>query len=211
MNYCVLPWNHRPPSIRVVTPPVAEPLSLSEAKDQIRVDQDFTDEDTYISTLITAAREYCEGRKNYALVEQTLDYWIDQFPCSGIAIELPRATPLASIVSVLYTDSDGTETEWDASNYRAVSGRTPGLLAPNYGVEYPSFIPQNGDAVKIRYVAGPPANSPAIPIPARYKLAMGLLVGHWYLNREATIIGFQHGEKMAIAVDDLLGIDQRIY
>lgn len=207
----VLPWNHRIPVLRVVTPPVTEPLSLAEAKSQIRVEQDVSDEDSYLLLLIGAAREFCEGRKCYSFVEQTLEYAIDDFPCSGTTIELPRATPLRSIASVKYTDSDGTEHTWDASEYSADTSSTPGRVVPKYGVAYPSFTPATRNAVKITYVCGPPVESPALPIPSRYKLAMGQLIAHWYLNREATIIGFQHGEKMAISVEDLLAIDQLIW
>ena len=38
------------------TPPAVEPVTLSEAKAHLRVDS--TDDDAYIATLITAAREW---------------------------------------------------------------------------------------------------------------------------------------------------------
>ena len=38
------------------TAPTAEPISLEEAKLQLRVESDFTDEDVYIESLIADAR-----------------------------------------------------------------------------------------------------------------------------------------------------------
>jgi uncharacterized phiE125 gp8 family phage protein len=205
----VLPWDYRLPVVRVVTAPTTEPLSLAEAKSQIRVDQDFNDDDAYIQILIGAAREFCESRKGYSFAEQTLEYSLPYFPGCD-AIELPRATPLQSIVSVKYTDSDNVEATWDAADYLTDTDSIPGRLVLKSGASYPSFTPQTGNAVRIRYIAGL-EDSPAVPIPSRIKLAMGLLIGHWYENREATIVGFQHAEELALTVRDLMGIDQLIW
>jgi len=207
----ILPWNHRPPVIKVYTPPVYEPLSLAEAKAQLRVEQDFSDDDDYIQLAVGAAREFCEKRKGYCWAEQTLEYWLEEFPSSGTSIELPRSTPLQSINSVTYFDADGNETEWEASNYRAATARTPGLLVPNYGVAYPTYVPQPEDSVRIRYVAGPPVHSPAVPIPSYCKLAMGQLVNHWYDNRGTQASDFSVPKPLMFSVDDFLSLDQQIF
>lgn len=46
--------------------PIAEPVTLEEAKTQLRVE--FNEDDTLISSYITAAREWAEGFLNTALV-----------------------------------------------------------------------------------------------------------------------------------------------
>ena len=43
----------------VVTPAASEPITLTEAKNFLRVDG--TDDDTLITALISAAREMCES------------------------------------------------------------------------------------------------------------------------------------------------------
>jgi hypothetical protein len=46
--------------------PIAEPVTLAEAKTQLRVE--FAEDDALISSYITAAREWAEGFLNTALV-----------------------------------------------------------------------------------------------------------------------------------------------
>lgn len=46
--------------------PIAEPVTLEEAKTQLRVE--FSEDDALISSYITAAREWAEGFLNTALV-----------------------------------------------------------------------------------------------------------------------------------------------
>lgn len=48
----------------VVTPPTVEPITLPEAKAQLRIEDGFTFDDDYISALISAARDRCENYCN---------------------------------------------------------------------------------------------------------------------------------------------------
>ena len=62
----------------VVTPAASEPITLTEAKNFLRVDG--TDDDTLISALISAAREMCESYCRRILVTTTIDEYFDGFP-----------------------------------------------------------------------------------------------------------------------------------
>ena len=53
------------------------------------------------------------------------------------------------------------------------------------GQSWPSLYPRD-DAVQIEYVAGYGA---AASVPQVFKQAILLLVGHWYANRESSIVG----------------------
>jgi len=53
-------------SIRRHTAPAVEPVSLSEAKTHCRVDT--SDDDAYIGSLITVAREYLEETLDVSLI-----------------------------------------------------------------------------------------------------------------------------------------------
>jgi len=179
-------------SYKIITPVATEPVSLTEAKLHLRVTD--TAEDDLISALITTAREYCEKFTGRSLAEQTVEYYLDRFPCAD-EINLPMP-PLQSVTSVKYTDSDGIETTMPTDAYLvdAVAGR---VVLPYYGV-WPSFTPYTVNPVKIRYVAGYTTD-----VPKSIKQAMLLLIGHWYMNREAT--GDATGQ-IAFAVRALLSM-----
>ena len=73
--------------LQLVTPPAAEPVSLSEAKEHSRITG--TDEDDLITTFIEAAREYCEEYQNRAYITQTWDLSLDEFPDSPYSLPKP--------------------------------------------------------------------------------------------------------------------------
>ncbi len=102
--------------LRVLTPPVSEPITLSEAKLFLRIDAD--DDNPLILRAITVAREAVEQYLGLALLPQTLEYKTD-YP-DGDVIALPRG-PLSAVVSVTSTDENAVDTVWAAVNYRASS------------------------------------------------------------------------------------------
>lgn len=185
----------------LVTAPTAEPVSLAEAKLHLRVDA--TDEDTMISSLITAAREYCENFQGRAYVEQTWELVLDAFP-AGDYIELPRP-PLRSVVSLTYTDSAGAATVWDPANYIVDTASQPGRLVLAYDKTWPSVTLQPAGGIKVRFTAGYGTGASAVP--ARVKQAMLLLIGHWYEHREAVITG-TISKALEHAIDALLWQDR---
>jgi SPP1 family predicted phage head-tail adaptor len=77
-------------SLTVETAPAVEPVTLTEAKQHLRVDID--DDDTYIEALIVAARQYAEEYLDRALISQQLAVRMDTFPYE---FELPRP-PMAT-------------------------------------------------------------------------------------------------------------------
>jgi uncharacterized phiE125 gp8 family phage protein len=139
-------------------------------------------EDDLISALITAAREYCEGFTGRALATQTLEAYPQRFPRVN-EIELP-CPPLQSVTSVKYTDSDGDETTMTAdTDYIVDTDSTVGRIVLPYAGTWPAATLYTVNPIKIRYVAG------YTTIPRSIKQAMLLLIGHWYANREAVLIG----------------------
>ena len=65
----------------LTTPPSAEPLSLADAKAQLRVYH--SDDDTFISTLIITARRLIEQRYDLALLQQGWSLFSDDWPEGG--------------------------------------------------------------------------------------------------------------------------------
>jgi uncharacterized phiE125 gp8 family phage protein len=149
-----------------------EPISLAEAKSHLRVD--FSDDDAYITALISVARDYAEGYQKRSLGTCTLELTQDYFT-NPIYLE---EGPVQSVTSVSYTRLDGTiGTVPNTSYILTVDGK----LVPK------SFWPvdslQNADAVKVVYTAGPTAIDPST------KQGMLLLIGHWYEYREPVLSG----------------------
>lgn len=160
------------------TAPASEPVTTAEAKSHLRVTT--SDDDTYISTLVTVARNHAETITRRALINQTWDYFLNRFPCDDkIVIPLPR---LSSVTSVKYTDKDNVQSTLASNKYVVDTNGEPGQVVLAYGESWPSFTPRPVNAVEIRFVAG--YGSSATNVPAGIRQAMLLLVGHWYENRE---------------------------
>lgn len=186
-------------ALKRITQPTEEPITLQEAKEHIRVS--ITEEDQYIEPLIKVARETCEEFQNRAYVEQswllTFDNW-PQFP-----VKLPRV-PLQAVTKIEYKTEDGTLNEWDSNNYAVDDVSEPGRIAlrSNYNIPGDNLYPING--IQITYTAGYSEND---NIPERVKHAMKLLIGHWYENREAIVLGSAPRE-LPFAVKALLSYDR---
>ncbi len=167
-------------SIYEVTPPAAEPITLADAKEHLRVSHSADDD--YITALTITARRWCEGLTRRQLVQATLEYTLDGFPARG-EIEIPRP-PLVSVTSIKYTDTDGSEATWSSSLYTVDARSTPGRIYPAYGQTYPQTRAEP-NAVRILFVAG------YSETPADLVHAMKTVIGHWYQHRSAVQAGTQ--------------------
>lgn len=172
--------------------PAGEPLTLAEAKAHTRADDA---DDALLTALITAAREHVEGVTRCLLFSRaavlSLDGWADEI-CWPVA-------PLASVESVKYIDTDGNQQALDESVYRVDTNSTPGRLTPAYGTSWPAARAVT-NAITINCTVG---YADAGAVPQAIKQALLLLVGHWYANREASIVGAPVTD-LPMAVDALL-------
>lgn len=160
----------------VKTPPAIEPITLAEAKAHLRVDG--TDDDAYITALITAARERIEDYLDRALIQQTLVYTRDRWP-QGNEIALPGGKVL-SVVSITYKDTAGIEHPF--TGYLADTESVPGRIVLAYGASWPGDALHPLNPVRIEYTAG--YGSAAANVPQKIKQAILLLIGHLYEHRE---------------------------
>lgn len=173
----------------------AEPITLAMAKKQCRVDVD--DDDQLLSLYITAARQYCEKVTNRAFLQQTWRMTLRDFPNYGwyrrpgqaadslpywrtpaILLPMPR---LIGIASITYLDSAGTRQTLDPSFYTMNGDALPARVTPAIGKIWPY-----GTEVQITYTAGYGATASSVP--ASLQLAILMLVGHFYENREASVL-----------------------
>jgi uncharacterized phiE125 gp8 family phage protein len=178
--------------VRVITAPTTEPISLPEAKSHLRVD--FIDDDAYISGLISAARVYAEGFQGRSLAPTTLELIQDTFSSS---IKLRRG-PVNSVTSITYTRADGTVVTLPTTDYIV---KADGDIITAYHKFWPVDELVPGDAVKVTYQAG------YTSAPQSTKQALLLLIGHWYENREAVVVG-KEPKELPLAVNALLWMDR---
>lgn len=164
-----------------ITGPAVEPISVDQAKLFLR--ETNTDEDTYIATLISVARETVEEFTRRALLTQTWKLTMDRFP-EGTSIELERS-PLVSVESVQYWPSDGSDqVALDPGSYLVIPGLIPGLIQFRGSVisRWPG-TDIRGDAVEISFTAG------SAVAPFRAQQAIYMTIANWYENRVPVVQG----------------------
>lgn len=164
----------------IVTEPEAEPISLAEARDWLKMGSS-TANDAIITGLVTAARQHIEIVFGAALVTQTWDYLADAFPTADDWSEFRFAiNPISSITHVKYYDDAGTLQTWSSANYILDAG---GQI-PRLGLAYNATFPASQirlNSIQIRVVAGYGA---AASVPEDVKTALKLLLSMWHENRE---------------------------
>lgn len=186
-------------SLKLITPPPFEPLTLAEAKEYFRVDHD--DEDATIAGCVSAAVQYADGVDGFlgrALIDQTWELTLDAFPTtidvfpttssSGREIRIPLP-PLIEIVNVFYDDAGGVQQILDPSNYSVDKVSQPGWLLP-VGSWPTTFAGIN--AVRIRFRAGyvDASSSPNVGVvPESIKQALKLYAIHTYDVRSLSVAG----------------------
>lgn len=160
-------------NLRVITPPLAELVSLETMKAHLRVDGTF--DDALIVAYIQSARELGEGLARRAFLTQTLELTLDTFPADLIS-KLPRP-PLQSVVSVKYRDAANQEFSW--TDYLVDARSEPGAIIFK---SLPNVTLLESGAVSIQFIAGYGAT--ALTVPSAFIQGVMLSTAHWYENRE---------------------------
>jgi len=157
---------------RQKTSPTAEPLSLEEAKLHLRVEN--AEDDTLIGTLISAAREAAETFLGRMIPERQFEIVLDRYPETPYRLPL---LPVKSVVSIVCVLEDGSEIPLGEGTFRIAAGDR--LIVD----DWPQGTPRTYDALTITVTAGTET------VPARWKQAMLLVIGHWYEHRESVNVG----------------------
>ena len=171
------------------TGPAVEPVTVAEAKAHLRVDT--SDDDTYIGTLITAGREWCEQYLDRTLVNTQWVMRFDSFPPDGTHdIELPRP-PIATAgtttaVALTFTYENGTTATYSTASYRVDRNSTPGAVKTLYGQTWPPHL-MDDNAVSVTWWAGYGAAGSSVPAAIRHAILM--IVGILYEKRAAAESG----------------------
>ena len=147
---------------RLMIPPPCEPISLADAKLQLRVNSDQTFDDDLIRACISAARSHVETITRRQIVLATYRVTLDAFPGSmggrsdwgylggGVAgaAMAPKAWPntrlddaaiqlyggpLQSVLSLKYVDPSGTTQTMAAADYAVDLSNDPARIMPVNG------------------------------------------------------------------------------
>jgi uncharacterized phiE125 gp8 family phage protein len=164
-------------SLKLITAPIAPPVTLAEMKAHLRVD--MTDDDTLISAMLVGATDVAEQHTGRAIMPQTWEITLDAFPD---AFEITRV-PVQSITSLKYYDASGVQQTLSPSLYALDNADdfSAAYVVPAFGAEWPETREQI-NAVTLRYAAG---YADATAVPEAIKSWIKLQVSAMYENREA--------------------------
>lgn len=156
----------------VLVAPTTEPITLDEAKAQLRLDSDFTLDDVEISEMIKAARARVEKYCNRFFTTQTIK--IVFYGSIGRLIKLPYSD-LSAVSALTYVDTDGNDTAIDGADYSFSSD-----LSALFPV---SSFPSDGIAYTVTAVTSAPIEYEGV------KGAIKMIVSDLYENRDEHVIG----------------------
>ena len=165
----------------LVEGPAVPLLSLAEAKAHCRVD--YSDDDDLLTAYVQAATDMVDaewGELGRALVTQRWRATMPAFPASGHFDITPP--PVQQITSITYYDTDNAEQTLSSGVYRlTVNGEFASVDLLD-GASWPQTYAR-ADAVSVDFDAG--YGDAASDVPEGIRLAVRLMVGHWYEQRAA--------------------------
>lgn len=181
-------------SIEVTSEAVNPVVSTAEAR--AHVQQNHTDDDTYLDALVKAATIQAKKITGLSLITESLTIRFDRFP--GRIVKLP-AGPIQTFSSIAYLDGAGVSQTLSASLYATdLYSKIPRVF-PAASQNWPGTqcMP---NAVTMAVIAGYGDDGEDVPEGIRH--AIKLMVGHWYRNRESVVPGQMY--EMPQAVETLL-------
>jgi uncharacterized phiE125 gp8 family phage protein len=190
-------------ALQLLEAPAAAPVLLAEVKAQLRIEH--PDDDLMIDRLIKTAVAYTDakGALGHAMITQKWGQWVNSVPPQYVRLAMG---PLIEVTAVQYYDIDGALQTDTLSNYEITGTDFTTRIGPKSGFNWP-VTQDRADAIRIEYTAGYGATSASVPETLRH--AMMLLIGHWYDNRENTMM--DELSNIPYGFDMLLDIHRRAW
>jgi uncharacterized phiE125 gp8 family phage protein len=161
-----------------LTGPVAEPLTLADAKAFLRIDH--TAEDGLLAALITAARQAIESASGRILMAQTWRVTRDAWPVSGLLLA-PLAPVRAVVAARVFTGTAFAALPLDVFTLRR--DRAPAVIGVDLARAPRPTRALGGIELDLSLGYG---TAPA-DVPADLIQAVRLLTAHLYENRDVTM------------------------
>lgn len=176
------------------TGPATTAISLAEAKAFLRVDSDYDDDNSYITSLIGVATNVVEQFTRRRLITQTYNIYYDEFP-PYMDLQVGN---VASVTHVKYYDTDNTLQTLDTSEYDVDIRVKPGRIYQAEDGNFPDTY-ERANSVEVEFVVG----SAASDVEDAIKQAMYIVIGRYYENRQDVVMGTQVNE-LPLMVEHLL-------
>lgn len=165
-----------------------QPLDIESVANYLRTDGDAEGE--HLDDLINMAAAEVERITGRVMLSSTFRLqqatWVDALQAKYTppvgqerlphTLELPR-TPLRTVTSVKYYDTDNVQQTLDAAQYIVCTDLEPGLVYLKSENDWPALA-ERPDAVQVIFTAG--HGTTLAEIPARLKMAMLLLCREYY-------------------------------
>jgi uncharacterized phiE125 gp8 family phage protein len=176
------------------TAPTSTVISLSEAKAFLRIDSDYDDDNTYITSLINVATQVVEEFTRRRLITQSYYLYYDEFP-PYIDLQIGIIQPFFSIK---YYDTDNVQQTLATSEYDVDDKIRPGRIYESKDGSFPDTY-ERPNSVEVEFVVGTPASE----VPAPIVQAVYIIIGRYYENRQDVVMGTQVNE-LPLMVEHLL-------
>lgn len=163
----------------LLAPPVAEPWTVADAKNFLRVEHD--DDDAVIASLIASARGQVEALTRRGLLTQEWRLTLDRWPDGGRIA--PRLAPLQAVTAARVYDAAGVAAALDAGRF-VIDGAREAIVAPAWSLPAPE---RAAAGIELDVTVG--FGDAAADVPDLLRHAVRTLVAHWYDNRGLAAIG----------------------
>jgi len=163
-----------------VTSPTSEPVSMDEARAQLRVK--IGDDDDHVEMLVAIARDKAEKFCNRFFTEQQVKIVFDGgFDLTKIDLPYPD---LISVDSITYIDDENAQ--------QTIAGGTYTLFSDEQVIYPDDSFPSNAKSYTITVTTGAPVELGGA------KVAMLMMITDLYDLRSESVIGFSVAENPAV-------------
>lgn len=180
--------------LRIVDAATTYPVSLAEAKAQLRVSD--TSQDLVIKGLIPAATKLVQSIVQRVYPQQTLEWVLTSW---RPVLEIPVAPVLAEgVLSIKYVDwTSQTQQALDKSTYVVQTRGDSVAIFPKFGTQWPVLFAFSPEPIVVQFEAG---YESAADVPENVKAAIMLQIRHLYSMGET---------NLALVRDLVIGVGEK--